>query len=431
MFKIQRSSPIVSIFCLISSLLFVQAAAPSPKASTDLICHTNHASECYPRTFQPTTKFQTVHDDQNLPPGLHIRMNLATGVKEAKLNELDPDEETRAAGLSIIDDVRYGSPDLQDQSNPKHFVPFDRPPRFEPSESSLFASSLDALKSSPQDPNRVLSALSDLEDLAHSHYWGLTLARDSSLPHILFEFISPSASQSQSSLEIRSAAALLLATAIHNNPTALTAALSHFYNDEWPTGPLEAVVLALAHEQLSSFLNRMIFLLSALCQDETQLWKFVQSGGLDLLAQVFDADNTGDDGRDRLRGKIANFMLDRLLQFDTSATEHLSEGRHKQTEEEPDVAADLKNDDSWVMIDKKTLSTMQVSLDPPPVLMTRIFRPWCSLFEKSSRKLSGQNEHDSGAARARENIKNAHEALEKKISFYGCGCQDNCESQSS
>ena len=432
MFKIHRSNSIVSILCLISSLLFVQATAPSPKASTDLICHTNHASECYPRTFQPTKKFQIVHDDQTLPPGLHIRMNLATGVKEAKLNEPDPEEETHAAGLSIIDDVPHGPPDLQDQSNPNHFVPFDRPPPFDPSESSLFASSLDILMSSPKDPNTVVSALSDLEDLAHSHYWGLNLARDPSLSHILFQFIYPSASPSQSSLEIRSATTLLLATAIHNNPTALTAALAHFYNDEWPTGPLEAVVLALAHEQLPSLLNRMMFLLSALCQDETQLLKFVKSGGLDLLAQVFNADNIGDDGKDRLRGKIANFMLDRLLQFDPSTGEHAYDvTMQKGNQENPEDVADFGSDDSWVMINKKILPTMPTAADQQPLRITHIFKPWCSLFEKSSHKMSGQNDDDFEAARARENIEKAYIALEKKSSFYGCGCQEDCESQSS
>lgn len=431
MLKIQRLRPILSIIGFISFLLFVQATAPSPKASTDLICHTNHASECYPRTFQPIRKFQTVHDDQTVPPGLHIRMNLATGVKEAKLNERDPEEENRTAGLSIIDHVPHGPPDLQDQSNPKHFVPFEKPPPFDPSERSLFAFSVDVLKSSPEDPNVIISALSDLEDLAHSHYWGLALARDPSLPHILDRFIAPSLLQSKSSLEVRSAATLLLATAIHNNPTALTAALSHFYNDEWPSGPLEAVIVALAHEQLPSLLNRMIFLLSALCQDEEQLWNFVKSGGLDILAQVFDADNAGDDGKDRLRGKIANFMLDRLLQLDPSTNEHSSEENgDKRSKEEPEIDPNLGNEDSWVMINKNTLPTMQEDSDPRPLQIARIFRPWCSWFERSSCKLSDQAKNPE-TIRARENIVSAQMALETKIGYYGCGCEQDCESPSS
>ncbi|KAI4248982.1 MAG: hypothetical protein L6R42_009126, partial [Xanthoria sp. 1 TBL-2021] len=94
------------ITCLLTLSTFhsARAATPSPKAESNLICHTNHASECYPQIFQPTEKFQTVHDDQNLPPGLHVRMNLATGIKEARLNIPEPDRDIDSSSLTIIDD---------------------------------------------------------------------------------------------------------------------------------------------------------------------------------------------------------------------------------------------------------------------------------------------------------------------------------------
>ena len=40
--------------------------------------------------FIPTREWQVVDDGQSIPPGLHVRINLATGLKEAKL--LDPEE---------------------------------------------------------------------------------------------------------------------------------------------------------------------------------------------------------------------------------------------------------------------------------------------------------------------------------------------------
>lgn len=428
MAKIQSFNPLTYIFWIFFFLLFARGTVPSPKASTDLICHTNHASECYPRTFQPTNKFQTVRDDQNLPPGLHIRMNLATGVKEAKLNDPDPDEGSHAAGLVIIDDVPHGPPELQDQSEPQHYTP-PRHPQFDPSESSLFASSVDDLKASPSHSSTAIPALASLEDLAHSQHWGLTLTRDSSLSHILFQMLSPAASESQSSLEIRSAAALVLATAIHNNPAALTAALSHFYNDEWPTGPLEAVVLALAHEQLPSLLTRMVFLLSALCQDETQLSKFVDAGGLGLLAQVFDAENAASDEKDRLRGKIANFMVDRLLQLDETTRKlpplNQDDGEKQQA---PIFDMDLETTDSWVMINDNMLSSAEAGSETGSFGVASIFKPWCLLFEKSLRKLSGSGANTE-SARAHESIETAQVALEQKLDFYGCGCSGECESR--
>uniref|UniRef100_A0A061R2K4 Nucleotide exchange factor SIL1 n=1 Tax=Tetraselmis sp. GSL018 TaxID=582737 RepID=A0A061R2K4_9CHLO len=38
-----------------------------------------------PRIFVPTIHWQEISDGQAVPPGLHIRINLATGKKEAKL----------------------------------------------------------------------------------------------------------------------------------------------------------------------------------------------------------------------------------------------------------------------------------------------------------------------------------------------------------
>lgn len=430
----------VSILYIISSLTFAQGTAPSPRATTDIICHTNRASECYPRTFQPTLKFQVVHDDQELPPGLHIRMNLATSVKEARLNEPEQEEDQHATGLTIVDDNDHepqGSPGFRDQSKPPHFaLPPLRPPSFDPSEGSLFSSSIGVLKSpSSQASETALSALSDLEDLAHSHHWGLTLARDHSIVHILFNFLRPSNSQSTSSFEvqIRSATALLLATAIHNNPGALNATLSHFYNDEWPTGPLELVLMALIYDQLPSLLTRMVFLLSALCQDETQLWQFVEAGGLDILAKVFDPENSGNDEKDRLRGKIANFMLDHFFQiperdclFERPA-EHA--GGESGTDKQLGPALDCGHEDSWVMIDKKMTLSMQAQRTTDSVVhkgeashpVVDVFSPWCSLFGKSSQALS-KAEKGTETATASENIYDARRSLVKKMKLYEHDC---------
>ena len=39
--------------------------------------------------FQPTAEWQTIQSGQGIPPGLHVRMNLQTGQKEAKLMDGD------------------------------------------------------------------------------------------------------------------------------------------------------------------------------------------------------------------------------------------------------------------------------------------------------------------------------------------------------
>ncbi|KAL8902613.1 MAG: hypothetical protein Q9207_004540 [Kuettlingeria erythrocarpa] len=296
------------------ALLWAQAAVPSPKASSELICNTNH--ECYPRIFQPTEHFQEIQDHQDLPPGLHVRMNLATGVKEARLNVPEPqDNGDISSGLTIIDhsnlvgfEPEPGDHSVPDQEAPGSQQPIRPLPDFI-AESSSYADIVHQVKEyGQQDHQQLLPALADLEDLSHSYHWGLSLAKDGDLVRKIFQLFLPSTL----SLEVRSLAALIFGTAIRNNPAALEAALSHFVNDEWPEGPLAAVITALLHEQAPVLLNRMMFLLSSLCQDRTQVSRFLDAGGIDVLIGIYEAKSAGTDDREKLRRKVSHFVVDRL-----------------------------------------------------------------------------------------------------------------------
>ncbi|XP_071477959.1 nucleotide exchange factor SIL1-like [Diadema antillarum] len=58
--------------------------------------------------FVPTREWQTIQEGQAIPAGLHVRINLATGKKEAKL--LDEDEEQATASK---EDVNHESEEVQ------------------------------------------------------------------------------------------------------------------------------------------------------------------------------------------------------------------------------------------------------------------------------------------------------------------------------
>lgn len=306
------------IACLISSYLVPEthAAVPSPRAATDIICHTNHASECYPRIFQPTERFKTIHDDQDLPPGLHVRMNMATGVKEARLIVPEPDDPARSSALTVVEDPELSGDGLMRSGKLSMNYPevsLQQPlghPNVDIAESTLFTESVtEVRKLGFQDVDRLLFALENLEDLSHSYHWGHTLAKDGSLIRKLYQLLLPL----ESSIELRSLAALVLGTAIRNNEAALAIALTHFYTNEWPDGPMEALTLALLSEQSPMLLSRMMFLLSSLCQDKGQLKRFLRADGVKILVQVYDADSAGKDTKDKVRTKITNFVLDHLL----------------------------------------------------------------------------------------------------------------------
>ena len=311
---------------ILQSKVHGSAPVSSPPASTELICHTTLASECYPAIFQPTEHFQRIHDDQSIPPGLHVRINLATGLKEARLNVPEP-PGTSHAELVIIDDLpprpsieeddpAVEIPELQDQSDPD--TEYERrepyhPAAFNTEESSLFYSSIITLQSITALSNRELPALSALQDLAHSIHWGVELARDSAVMQTLVSAINP---RSAASSEVRSAAALLMGTAIHSNPDALEALLSHRYSSEAGRAPAAIVIAALRDPEQRDIMlrTRNVFLLSQLCQNTEQLLIFVHSRGLDTLLDLFETDQmTPDNGNDKFRAKVANFIYDRIL----------------------------------------------------------------------------------------------------------------------
>ena len=412
------------IFVLLSSFIGSDGAVPSPKASTELICPTSHASDCYPSTFQPTEEFQIVKEDQALPPGLHIRMNLATGIKEARLNVPEPDdvhsdlvivekpdyEDSRPEHIDAdIDDVVESSdiPIRHDQivvGEPSRI----RQPPFEPGEAATFEHGMSQLRNSSATIDDLNAALIRLQDLCHSGDWGLKLTKDSNITQFLVHIFLDVSQQ----LSFRSGAALLLATAIQNNPDALAAALAHFYNDGWPIDiwpnqPLEAVLLALLHEHSPKFLIRTVFLLSSLCQDQTQLRKFVIERGLDHLLQVFRAEQGVEPDGDKLRGKIANFILDHVLQAD------FPEPSKDRTEYETLPYDEVENptspQESWIIVDE-SIDNPEI---PNPKRLERNLKDWESAFDESSRDLSKKTTHESAVAW--ESVETAREALRKRL----------------
>ena len=345
----QFSLPSVLLLSLFLCLSSAQAKSPiaSPQATTELICHTQHASECYPAIFQPTEHFQIVHDDQSIPPGLHVRMNLATGLKEARLNILEP-EDAPKADIVIVDNtpVRLAAdeeaeaepispPGLEDQSQPERDYDY-LPPSLDPEEASLFASITANIRfgSIP-----TLETLSALTDLVHSYDWGLALAQDGPLVFELASILDPDHGP-HAPIEIRSAIALLFGTAIQNNPEALEAILSHeqpepgclaqgvyfsvLYTLYLPLEQSSPVALLQLHQ-------RNVFVIYQLTSSPTQLRALMRRRDLDGLHDLFTFCNTdprdtnapfdplrispggGGEGRDKLRQRIANLMLDRVL----------------------------------------------------------------------------------------------------------------------
>ena len=82
----------ISLTSLLTLVLATSSSSPSPLSSPSSadqlsqICPSSDPSSCYPSVFQPTLDFQPILEGQSIPRGLHVRLNMATGEKEARLN---------------------------------------------------------------------------------------------------------------------------------------------------------------------------------------------------------------------------------------------------------------------------------------------------------------------------------------------------------
>ena len=348
--------------CLFNTPINHPTLVPLPNQS-ELICHTNQASECYPRLFQPTEEFQVVKDDQEIPPGLHIRMDMTTGIKEARPNV--PESYEEHSNLADWEKIYFEPTEvtpyvpLERAHRPDRYVEKEPEVEFrgfigEPRVGTVynqFEQNMEHLHGTlSRDPKLSPSpSFETLTDLCHSHEWGFRFAKDSHVVQIVIQVIHGVFKQP---IATRSKATLLLATAIQNNPDALSAALSHFYNDEWPTGPLEAVILALMHDHTMPLLTRSIFLLSGLCQDQSQLLKFVNHGHLETLLRLFQDETLDEFEGAKLRGKIANFMVDYIVDTDWAA---LSMPAGTSGSTSAATVAEDSEPDSWELVEKTRL----------------------------------------------------------------------------
>lgn len=319
---------------------------PSPEASTSLICPNDNPTDCYPALFQPNVHFQKIRPDQSLPPGLHVRMNIQTGEKEARLNVPEEGENNReavvvvddappepeAVGLGLINDDPPLHLRLHDEpKQEKHARPYT-PPRpaalADPDEVVLYEAAISILKqksfidgrSNVVLDHQVADALETLTELAHSLEWGLTICRDAELTRTLLTFIGAYLIEGHEQIDqqIRSASLLLLATAVQNNQDALSALQEATHNDIDYHRPLHGILqsLALEAERESGDPNivaRAIFFLSQICVDDKVLAAYLSTDtmGLSHLLHLFASSiSEAGAGQTKLRHRIANFVED-------------------------------------------------------------------------------------------------------------------------
>ncbi|KAK4153945.1 hypothetical protein C8A00DRAFT_14888 [Chaetomidium leptoderma] len=323
--------------------------SPSPSAEVELICHTDNPAECYPKLFQATDEFQVVHPDQDLPIGLHVRLDVTTGRKEAKINvpdEIDP----ALAGLPVDSSVvvverdQEAEPDQDQIKLPPNAPAYDSAGQIKPKpansgEASAFYKSLTILKKGLD----VDGALEMLEDISHDIYYGLKIAEDYETVHELF-CISTAAADEATTLTRARLAALTLASTVQNNPKALAEIEQH-----WPklspslcesassgraTVPLQTAIFTLLPTTKSTTISKLeqadpvltkarISLLTGLLKSPLFRTHFLTStsgGPSDILHILTTKTEEDSEAWTPTQRRAALLLLDNFLDADMGAT---------------------------------------------------------------------------------------------------------------
>ncbi|EEU47728.1 uncharacterized protein NECHADRAFT_74599 [Fusarium vanettenii 77-13-4] len=226
------------IFGILTCILAAPTAAskPSPSADVDLICHTDNPQDCYPRVFQPTDEFQIVHDDQELPHGLHVRLNMSTGKKEAKINV--PDESDPALeGLPVDQAVIVVDPEQPEAPQiPKGAPVYDaigkiKEPEGDDYVGKPFFEAMKLLRSGVTDGGKEFDdALAGMEELSHDIYYGLKVTEEPAVLKSLFCIMVDRDVPFTPGVTPRDQqAAAILGSALQNNAAALKEVTK-----EWP-----------------------------------------------------------------------------------------------------------------------------------------------------------------------------------------------------
>lgn len=155
-----------------------------------------------------------------LPKGLHVRINLQTGKKEAKLLEEEENHNVRHTSLSQLSDQEYTLRPEEEQKIKNHYRSYtelkealgDMTPK---TDAEILKELIDnhnnLTKTKTPNKYKILAILEDLEYLAHQYDNALEFVRQNGFPNIIANNIN------STDPEILKQTLMLLGSLVQNN----------------------------------------------------------------------------------------------------------------------------------------------------------------------------------------------------------------------
>lgn len=338
---------LLGLACLFDRVVSSSDPSPFPSAENDIICSSTNSEDCYPRLFQPTKDFQIIKEGQDIPPGLHVRMNIYSGEREARLNIPMEGEEGYSAeampeeqAIVIVEQPEEAEV-IEEQTAMRDHVP-EQPPAYDPAgkvvppppnDGGEMGTFQQAMIFVGVEGRAFDSALDDLNELSHDIYYGVEITKNGPvLEKLVCLMLGQGSEKFPADKRKRDhKAASILASSIQNNPKALaevakfwklvmhpTCGIEHMEAKTKGKGNFVNVLKGrLGREKDPQTLKAKITAISGLLKEPAIRNDFLGTGGMELLLAIWL--KKGEQW-DVVRRKVAQLVMDNFLDESMGAT---------------------------------------------------------------------------------------------------------------
>lgn len=250
-----------------------------PSSAKSLICSQTDPKDCYPKLFEPSKDWKIIREGQETPPGLDFRIDLETGLKEAKLLDNTASNNAQYQEVAIKEAIEktdgkqivsYSSEDIQEDSDITALKM-----AVQGADTQIDVHDALSFLSESQDEKKLLSSLDSLTDHSHNLKDGVLISE----PENFNNLVDLATSKSKYTNNVHEMASRVIAQALRHNPKALSnidagEVLPKFLN-------------ALKTEDNSVLQKRFLGVISSVVQTDSNSLIFKQLGGQDLLLDSF------------------------------------------------------------------------------------------------------------------------------------------------
>ncbi|KAK6203064.1 uncharacterized protein RJT21DRAFT_104039 [Scheffersomyces amazonensis] len=312
-------------------LLLVVVAGQIVDTDEELICSPSNPKDCYPKLFKPTSKWQQIREGQDIPAGLHVRLNIDTLHKEAKLMEPSEDDQVSQNDIVVVaeDPSKDSKADKLVKQKVSNIVHGHDGEGHGQTRGKLNYHELNDFDGAvyqidiysdgtSKDINKVSQALDTLSDLSHDIKFGVKLTADKNV----FDNLAKLATNAKDP-KITETIYRIMGSSLRNNPEAISNVLKNsdegFINNLFTSLNFESDIIQ----------KRILGIIQGLTQSDhfnSQYFSSSNNKGINNLISVFPS--LGEESKQRFVNIFEDLNLiaisanNEKRQYDLSNPDH-------------------------------------------------------------------------------------------------------------